>query len=283
MGSPKYPADFKHFNYVNPNAPKGGLVRLGQDGTFDTLNFVIPRGTAAAGITLIYDTLMTSALDEVATEYGLLAEAVSHPPDWSSVTYRLRKEARWHDGKPVTPEDVVWSFQTLVKLNPNQGFYYRHVKKAEQTGDREVTFTFDGPGNRELPQIVGQISVLPKHYWTGTDAQGRQRDINAGTLEPPLGSGPYRIKNVVPGRTIAYERVPDYWGAKFRRKSERTISTRSVSSTSATTPSSSRRSRRINTISASSRPRATGRPLMIFRRSEKDALYWKPSRSVRAA
>jgi microcin C transport system substrate-binding protein len=218
MGSPKYPADFKHFNYVNPNAPKGGLVRLGQDGTFDTLNFVIPRGTAAAGITLIYDTLMTSALDEVATEYGLLAEAVSHPPDWSSVTYRLRKEARWHDGKPVTPEDVVWSFETITKLNPSQGYYYRHVKKSEKTGDREVTFTFDGPGNRELPQIVGQLSILPKHYWTGSDAQGRQRDINSGTLEPPLGSGPYRIKNIVAGRTIAYERVPDYWGAKIPAK-----------------------------------------------------------------
>jgi microcin C transport system substrate-binding protein len=218
MGSPKYPADFKHFDYVNPNPPKGGLVRLGQDGTFDSLNFVIPRGTVAAGITMIYDTLMTSALDEVATEYGLLAEAVSHPADWSSVTYRLRKEARWHDGKPVTPEDVVWSFETITKLNPSQGYYYRHVKKAEKTGDREVTFTFDSPGNRELPQIVGQISVLPKHYWTGTDAQGRQRDINSGTLEPPLGSGSYRVKNVVPGRTIAYERVPDYWGAKIPTK-----------------------------------------------------------------
>lgn len=215
MGEPKYPPDFKHFDYVNPAAPKGGLVRLGQNGSFDSLNFVIPRGTAAAGISLIYDTLMDNALDEVGTEYGLLAEAVRHPPDWSSVTYRLRKEARWHDGKPVTPEDVVWSFENLVKLNPNQRFYYRHVVKAEQTGEREVTFTFDGPGNRELPQIVGQIIVLPKHWWTGTDTQGRQRDIESGTLEPPLGSGPYRVKNVVPGRTISYERVPDYWGAKL--------------------------------------------------------------------
>jgi microcin C transport system substrate-binding protein len=215
MGTPKYPADFKRFDYVNADAPKGGLVRLGADGSFDSLNFVIPRGTAAAGITLIYDTLMTSALDEVATEYGLLAESVSHPADWSAVTYRLRKEARWHDGKPVTPEDVVWSFENLVKLNPNQRFYYRHVTKAEKTGEREVTFTFDAPGNRELPQIVGQIVVLPMHWWTGKDGQGNLRDINAGTLEPPLGSGPYKIKSVVPGRTIAYERVPDYWGAKL--------------------------------------------------------------------
>jgi microcin C transport system substrate-binding protein len=218
MGTPKYPADFKQFDYVNTNAPKGGLVRLGTDGTFDSLNFVIPRGTAAAGITLIYDTLMTSALDEVATEYGLLAESASYPADWSSVTYRLRREARWHDGKPVTPEDVVWSFESLVKLNPNQRFYYRHVTKAEKSGDRDVTFTFDAPGNRELPQIVGQIVVLPKHWWTGKDANGNQRDINAGTLEPPLGSGPYRVKSVVPGRTISYERVPDYWGAKVPAK-----------------------------------------------------------------
>jgi microcin C transport system substrate-binding protein len=212
LGTPRYPQGFKHFDYVNPNAPKGGLVRLGQDGSFDNLNFVIPRGNAAAGLTLLYDTLMAPSLDEVATEYGLLAEAVRHPPDFSSVTYRLRAQARWHDGKPVTPEDVVWTFENMVKLNPNQRFYYRHVVKAEKTGEREVTFTFDGPGNRELPQIVGQINVLPKHWWTATDANGRLRDISAGTLEPPLGNGAYRIKSVVPGRTIAYERVADYWG-----------------------------------------------------------------------
>jgi microcin C transport system substrate-binding protein len=211
LGTPRYPPDFKHFDYVNPNAPKGGLVRLGENGSFDSLNFVIPRGTPAAGLTLIYDTLMAPSLDEVATEYGLLAEAVRHPPDFSSVTYRLRREARWHDGKPVTAEDVVWTFENLVKLNPNQRFYYRHVVKAEKTGEREITFTFDSPGNRELPQIVGQINVLPKHWWTGTDAHGKPRDIAAGTLEPPLGNGAYRIKSVVPGRTIAYERVPDYW------------------------------------------------------------------------
>jgi microcin C transport system substrate-binding protein len=212
LGKPKYQPGFKHFDYVNPNAPKGGLVRLGENGSFDSLNFVIPRGTTPAGLGLIYDTLMAASLDEVATEYGLLAEAVRHPPDWSSVTYRLRKEARWHDGKPVTPEDVVWSFEKLIELNRNQEFYYKHVKKAEKTGEREVTFTFDGPGIRELPQIVGQINVLPKHWWTGKDAQEKPRDISAGTLEPPLGGGAYRIKSVVPGRTIAYERVPDYWG-----------------------------------------------------------------------
>jgi microcin C transport system substrate-binding protein len=215
MGEPKYPAGFKHFDYVNPDAPKGGFVRFGQDGTFDSFNFILPRGTAAAGITNLYDTLMTSSLDEVATEYGLLAEAVRHPPDFSTVTYRLRKEARWHDGKPVTPEDVVWTFENLKKLSPNYRFYYRHVTKAEQTGEREVTFTFDQPGNRELPQIVGQLFVLPKHWWTGTDAQGNARNIDAATLEAPLGSGPYRIKTFTAGRTVSYERVKDYWAAKI--------------------------------------------------------------------
>ena len=213
LGTPKYPADFKRFDYVNPDAPKGGLVRFGLEGTFDSFNSVIPRGSAAADIELIYDTLMAPSLDEIATEYGLLAEAVRYPPDYSWVSYRLRHEARWHDGKPVTAEDVVWTFERLKKLSPSQAFYYRHVTKAEQSGEREVTFTFDGPGNRELPQIVGQIHVLPKHWWTGKDASGKPRDIASGTLEAPLGDSAYRIKKgFVPGRTIAYERVPEYWG-----------------------------------------------------------------------
>jgi microcin C transport system substrate-binding protein len=212
LGTPKYPADFKRFDYVNPNAPKGGLVRLGEEGSFDSFNFVIPRGTPAAGISLLYDTLSAPSLDEAATEYGLLAEAVKYPPDYSSVTYKLRAEAKWADGKPVTAEDVIWSFEKLKELNPNQRFYYQHVVKAEKTGEREVTFTFDAPGNRELPQIVGQFAVLPKHWWTGKDANGKQRDIASGTLEPPLGSGAYKIKSFVPGRTIAYERDPNYWG-----------------------------------------------------------------------
>jgi microcin C transport system substrate-binding protein len=212
LGTPKYPADFNRFDYVNPNAPKGGLVRLSEEGSFDSFNFVIPRGTPAAGINLLYDTLSTPSLDEAATEYGLLAEAVKYPPDYSSVTYKLRAEAKWADGKPVTAEDVIWSFEKLKELNPNQRFYYQHAVKAEKTGEREVTFTFDAPGNRELPQIVGQFAVLPKHWWTGKDANGKQRDIASGTLEPPLGSGAYKIKSFVPGRTIVYERDPNYWG-----------------------------------------------------------------------
>lgn len=212
LGTPKYPADFKHFDYVNPDAPKAGLLRLSVDGTFDSLNDIIPRGTPASGLQLIYDTLMSPAYDEVATEYGLLAESVRYPADFSTVTYRLRPEAKWHDGQPVTAEDVVWSFEQLTKNNPRQAYYYSHVKKAEVTGEREVTFTFDQAGNRELPQIVGQIRVMPKHWWTAKDASGKPRDISQGTLEVPLGSGPYKVKQVVPGRSISFERVPDYWG-----------------------------------------------------------------------
>lgn len=157
---------------------------------------------------------MTRAQDEVGTEYGELAEAAQHPDDFSWVTYRLRKEARWHDGKPVTPEDVIFSLETLKKQSPMYASYYRHVVKAEKTGEREVKFTFDAPGNRELPTIVGELTVLPKHWWEGADAQGRKRDISATTLEPPLGSGAYRIKEFVAGRSIKLERVKDYWGAK---------------------------------------------------------------------
>ncbi|MBI5111351.1 MAG: ABC transporter substrate-binding protein [Rhodovulum sp.] len=214
FGELKYPDGFKHFDYVNPAAPKGGVARLGGFGTFDNLNTVVAgvKGSIAGGVDLIYDTLMVGALDEVSTEYGLLAEAARHPDDFAFVTYRLRAEARWHDGRPVTPEDVIFSFEAFRKHSPQLSAYYRHVVKAEKTGERDVTFTFDQPGNRELPQIVGQLSVLPKHWWEGTDAQGRRRDVGATTLEPPLGCGAYRIKDVVPGRTITFERVKDYWG-----------------------------------------------------------------------
>jgi microcin C transport system substrate-binding protein len=211
----KYPADFKHFDYVNPQAPKTGLVRMPvAPGTFDNFNLVVAglRGSIVSGILLVFDTLTISALDEVSTEYGLLAEAVTYPPDRSSVTYRLRPQARWHDGKPVTAEDVIYSFDMFKKNDPRSAAYYRHVIKAEKSGEREVTFTFDGPDNRELPQIVGQLTIVPKHWWEGTDASGKKRDIAATTLELPLGSGPYRIKDFSPGRNVTYERVKDYWG-----------------------------------------------------------------------
>jgi microcin C transport system substrate-binding protein len=214
FGEPRYAAGFKHFDYVNPSAPQGGAVRQIAFGTFDNFNQVVTgvKGNLANGLELINETLMSAALDEVSTEYGLLVEAVSHPDDHSSVTYRLRAQARWHDGKPVTADDVIFSFNAVKTNSPQYGAYYRHVVKAERTGEHEITFTFDGPGNRELPQIVGQLPVFPKHWWEGTDASGKKRDIAATTLEPPLGSGAYRLKEFVPGHTIVYEKVTDYWG-----------------------------------------------------------------------
>lgn len=214
FGDLKYPEGFRNFDYVNAKAPQGGQVREIALGTFDNFNTVVSgvKGSIAEGTELFLENLTTSAFDEVSTEYGLLAEAVSFPENFASVTYRLRANARWHDGKPVTPEDVIFSFNAFKDNSPQLGAYYRHVTKAEKTGDREITFTFDGPGNRELPQIVGQLPVLPKHWWEGTDKNGNKRDVTATTLEPPLGSGPYRIKEFVPGRTIVYEKVENYWG-----------------------------------------------------------------------
>jgi len=214
FGELKYPQGFKHFDYVNPNAPKGGSVRLNAFGTFDNFNEVVAglKGSIAVGAGLISDTLLVSALDEVSTEYGLLAESVSHPPDFAWASFRLRPNAHFHDGKPVTAEDVVYSFEVFKKHNPSMATYYRHVAKVERTGEREVTFIFDSAGNREMPVILGQLNVLPKHWWEGKDASGNKRDIGATTLEPPLGNGAYRIKEFVAGRSIVYERVKDYWG-----------------------------------------------------------------------
>ncbi len=217
FGDLKYPAGFKQFDYVNAAAPKGGAVRQIAIGTYDNFNVVVAgvKGALATGVDYIYDTLLTPALDEVSTEYGLIAEAVSYPDDFSAASYRLRTEAKWHDGKPVTPDDVIFSFNAFKKYSPQLAAYYRHVVKVEKTGDRELTFTFDSPGNRELPQIVGQLTVLPQHWWEGTDAKGNKRDIGSTTLEPPLGSGAYRIKEFSPGRNIVFERVKDHWADKL--------------------------------------------------------------------
>jgi microcin C transport system substrate-binding protein len=215
LEDPKYPAGFPHFDYVNPNAPKGGLVRMGAQGTFDSFNLVVAgvKGSPAAGLPYIYEALTALALDQSSSSYGLLAEAFSYPEDFSSVTFRLRPEARWHDGQPVTIDDVIFSFDVWKANNPTQAFYYANVTKAEKAGEREVKFTFDQKGNRELPQIMGQLLVLPKHWWEGTAPDGRKRDVTQTSLEPPLGSGPYRLKSFDAGRSVTYERVKDYWGA----------------------------------------------------------------------
>lgn len=217
LGEPKYPAGFKHFDYVNPDAPKGGLVRLGAQGTFDSFNLVVAgvKGSPESGLSLIYETLTTPSSDEPVASYGLLAESFSYPEDYSSVSFRLRPEARWHDGQPVTADDVIFSFEAFKANNPTSAFYYANVTKAEKVSEREVKFTFNQTGNRELPKIMGELNILPKHWWEGTGPDGRKRDVTQTTLEPPLGSGPYRLKSFEPGRTASYERVKDYWGANI--------------------------------------------------------------------
>jgi microcin C transport system substrate-binding protein len=216
FGDLKYPAGFPHFDYVNVNAPKGGAVRQIALGTYDNINVVVGgvKGTLALGVDLLHDTLLAPSLDEVSAEYGLLAEAVSYPDNFSSATFRLRAQAKWHDGTPVTPDDVIFSFNAVKKFSPQAAASYRRVSKVEKSGERDITFTFDGPGSRDLPRVIGQLTVLPKAWWEGADEDGKARDVGATTLKPPLSSGPYRIKEFTPGRSIVYERVKDYWGSK---------------------------------------------------------------------
>lgn len=206
----KYSPDFKHFDYVNPDAPKGGRVRFGVVGSFDSLNPYTYKGDPGPGAT--NESLLTSSLDEPSTEYGLVADSVWHPDDRSMVVYRLRPEAKFHDGQPMTPDDVIWSMQALRDAHPFYNGYYKNVAKAEQTGDHEVTFTFAVKGNRELPLITGQLPVLPKHWWTGKDANGKPRDIKESSLEIPLSSGSYKCVEVKPGASVKMQRVADYWG-----------------------------------------------------------------------
>ena len=207
-GAPKYPADFKNFDYVNPNAPKGGFVRMGVVGnTYTTFNPYTLKGVPAAGVSQTYETLMEDSSDEAFTEYGLIAETVNVPEDRSWVEFTLRPQARWHDGKPITVDDVIFSLNTLKeKGQPFFRFYYKDVAKAEKTGERSVKFTFSASGeNRELPLIIGQLPILPKHYW-------EKRNFEDTTMEPPLGSGPYKVKEFEAGRSVTLERVKDYWG-----------------------------------------------------------------------
>jgi len=199
FGDLKYPKDFKHFDSVNPDAPKGGLVRLGVAGTFDTLNIVPTGSLVPSSMGLVYQSLFRTSPDEPGTAYGEIAEAVKYPPDISSATFKLRESARWQDGQPVTPDDVVFSFDAWKANNIQQANYYAHVVKAAVTGEHEVTFSFDKTGNRELPQIVSELVILPKHWWQANGADGKPRDIGKSSLEPPLGSGPYRVRSVDPG------------------------------------------------------------------------------------
>jgi len=208
-GDLKYGPGFRHFDYVNPDAPKGGLVKLSAVGTFDSLNPFILKGVPAAGIGGVFETLSVASSDEPFSQYNLLAESVELPPDRSWVAYVLRPEARFHDGTPITAADVVWSFETLrAKGHPFYRAYYARVAKVEADGPRRARFSFAPGDNRELALIVGQLPVLSRAYWS-------TRAFDRTTLEPPLGSGPYRIESLEPGRSITYRRVPDYWGDRL--------------------------------------------------------------------
>ena len=210
-GEVKYAPDFAHFSYVNPDAPKGGTIKTHVVGSFDSLNPFIIKGSPAAGMNflgtnLIYESLMDQSYDEPFSMYGLLAESIMMPEDRSWVGFNLRPEAKWHDGKAITAEDVIWTFNTMMeKGTPFFKAYYGDVKKVEAKGERTVIFTFKHNGNAELPLILSQLSVLPKHYWEG-------REFDKTTLEPPLGSGPYKIKTASAGKSIEYVRVEDWWG-----------------------------------------------------------------------
>lgn len=209
-GAPKYGPGFDHFDYVNPTAPKRGDVRLAAVGsTFDSLNPFIIKGVPAQGSAMPFETLLTSSLDEAFTEYGLIAQSLEVPADRSWVIFHLNPKARWHDGQPITADDVLFSFETIrTKGQPQYRFYYQAVDKAEKLGELTVKFSFKPGDNRELPLVMGQLPILPKHYWQG-------RDFEKTTLEPPLGSGPYRITRFEPGRFVELERVKDYWGANL--------------------------------------------------------------------
>ena len=214
-GEPKYKNGFTHFDYVNPNAPKGGTLHEHVIGTYDTLNPYVIKGVPAGGLTflganLLNEALVTQSYDEPFSQYGLIAQSLEIPEDRSSVTFHLNPKARWHDGAPITVEDVIWTYNTLMeKGTPFFKAYYGNVEKVEKLSDRQVKFSFAKVGgeiNAELPLIMGQMPVLPKHYWT---AEGRE--FGQTTLEPPLGSGPYKITEVDPGTSITYERVEDWW------------------------------------------------------------------------
>lgn len=208
-GQPKYPADYTHFDYVNPNAPKGGSMVLGAIGTFDNLNGFIVKGSSAAGLGLAYQSLTVGAADEAFTQYCLICETMDVPDDRSWIEYTLRPDAVWHDGEPITVDDVIFSLETLRdKGVPFYRSYYKNVTKSEQTGPRSVKFTFEGGVNLELPLIMGQLTIIPKHYW-------ESREFGDTTLEPPLGSGAYRITAVDPGRSITYERVKNHWSERL--------------------------------------------------------------------
>lgn len=209
-GAPMYQPGFTNFSYVNPSAPKGGTVTFASLGSFDSLNPLIIKGVAAAGLrNYVFESLMARAYDEPFSLYGLLAESIETPEDRSWVAFTLREEARFSDGKPVRVEDVLFSHRLLRdKGRPNHRTYYAKITKAEKTGPRTVKFTFNAEGDREMPLIMGLMPILPRHRFSADT-------FETTTLEPPVGSGPYRAVKVEAGKRIVYQRNLDYWGANL--------------------------------------------------------------------
>jgi microcin C transport system substrate-binding protein len=207
MGEPKYPANFERFEYTSAKAQKGGSVRLAGYGTFDSLNPFITKGTPDVNLGLLFDTLTQQSLDEPLTEYGLVAEKIELADDRSFVIFHINPKAQFNDGKAITAEDVVFTFNTLIsKGAPQYASIYSEVKAVQALDASRVKFEFKNTTNRELPLIVGQLPVLPKHFW-------QNKNFATTSLDVPLGSGPYRIKKVDAGRSLVYERVPTYWAA----------------------------------------------------------------------
>lgn len=206
-GTPALPPDFVSLPYANPDAPKGGRIVFGESGGFDSLNPFILKGNAPAGVSaLTVETLMGRSYGEPFALYGLLAESVETDEARSFVAFTLREGARFSDGSPVTPEDVLWSFETLgTKGSPRYAAAWAKIAKAEKTGPRTVRFTFN-TADRELPLILGLRPILKKAQWDG-------KDFTVSSLDPIIGSGPYVIGPFEPGRYISYVRNPDWWGA----------------------------------------------------------------------
>ena len=211
-GDLKYPPGFAHFDYVNPDAPKGGHVRFSAIGTFASLNPFIITGGPAADVAVTFQTLMAHAEDEAASAYGLIAESAELPPDRSWVIFNLRPEARFHDGSPITADDVIFSLEILrTKGLPFFRTYYASVKSVEKLGERRVKFTVVAGNNRELPYIIADgLPILSKKFFDSSPTP-----FDKTTLTPIMGSGPYRIESLEPGRAITYRRVLDYWAANL--------------------------------------------------------------------
>ena len=207
-GEPRHGTDMKHFEYVNPDAPKGGTLRVSQIGTYDTFNLYGPQGKAPFGLFFIHETLLTRSWGEPLTKYGVISKSIERPTDNTWVAFHINPDAKFHDGKEITAADVVFSFKALTE----QGSlfwrqFYQDIASVEATTKYRVLFTFKHNRNKELPLLLGQLPVLASHWWKG-------RDFSVTTLDIPVGSGPYRISRFQPGRFIEYERVRNYWGSK---------------------------------------------------------------------